>query len=64
MNRASCAFGAAIFSYALSATAVEIGPNPTFSSVRTTGPFAVSSQTISGGTSFGGATVYSPNTPG
>ncbi|MCS6943904.1 MAG: alpha/beta fold hydrolase [Sutterellaceae bacterium] len=64
MNRTSCAFGAAIFSCALSASAVEIGPNPTFSSVRSTGPFAVSSQTISGGTSFGGATVYSPNTPG
>lgn len=41
------------------------GPDPTSASVQAVGPFAVSSQTVSGwGTIFGSATVYSPNTPG
>jgi dienelactone hydrolase len=64
VKKRSFVLGASLCAVALSAAAVEIGPNPTPTSVRTTGPFAISSQTISGGTSFGGATVYSPNTPG
>lgn len=47
------------------ARAVEIGPAPVLSNLKADGPFAVSTQTISGtGQAFGKATVYSPNTPG
>lgn len=56
---------AGLFALATAAQAVEIGPAPTTSSVQATGPFAISSQTISGfGRPYGGATVYSPNTAG
>lgn len=45
--------------------AVQIGPNPTLANLKADGPFAVSTQTISGsGQAFGSATVYSPNTAG
>lgn len=45
--------------------AVQIGPNPTLTNLKADGPFAVSTQTISGsGQAFGSATVYSPNTAG
>jgi len=40
------------------------GPDPTNASIQAIGPFAISSQTIARGSGFGGATVYSPNTPG
>lgn len=64
MKTRSALLAAPLAAIALSAAAVEIGPDPTLSSVRSTGPFSISSQTISGGLSFGGATVYSPNAPG
>lgn len=47
------------------AQAVEAGPMPVLSELKADGPYAVSTQTISGsGQAFGKATVYSPNTPG
>lgn len=39
------------------------GPNPTSAALQADGPFAVSSQDVSGN-GFGGATVYSPNAAG
>ncbi len=39
------------------------GPNPTLASVQADGPFAVSTQTVSG-SGFGGGTVYTPTAPG
>ncbi|QYF92521.1 dienelactone hydrolase family protein [Massilia sp. PAMC28688] len=45
------------------ALAVENGPAPTLASVQADGPYAVSTQSVSG-TGFGGGTVYSPNTAG
>lgn len=56
---------AGLFALATAAHAVEIGPAPTTTSVQSTGPFAISSQTLSGFLRpYGGATVYSPNTAG
>lgn len=49
---------------AMSAQAVQNGPTPTMTSIQAAGPFALNSQTVSGGSSFGGATVYSPTTGG
>lgn len=49
---------------AMTAQAVQNGPTPTLTSVQQTGPFSLNSQTVSGGGSFGGATVYSPTTGG
>ena len=46
------------------AHAIENGPAPTLSSVQTTGPYAITSQTISGNTSWAGGTVYVPTTAG
>lgn len=41
------------------------GPAPTFASIQADGPFAVSTQSVSGWfAGFGGGTVYSPNTAG
>jgi triacylglycerol lipase len=41
------------------------GPDPTLASVQADGPFAISMQTVAREPQgFGGATVYSPNTPG
>ena len=45
------------------ALAVENGPAPTLASIQVDGPYAVSTQTVSG-SGFGGGTVYSPNTAG
>lgn len=45
------------------ALAVENGPAPTLASIQADGPYAVSTQTVSG-SGFGGGTVYSPNTAG
>ncbi len=45
------------------ALAYENGPAPTLASVQADGPYAVSTQSVSG-TGFGGGTVYSPNTAG
>jgi len=45
------------------AQAQVVGPAPTATSIRQAGPFAISSQILAG-QGFGGATVYSPNTPG
>ncbi|MGQ0599872.1 dienelactone hydrolase family protein [Aquabacterium sp.] len=39
------------------------GPVPTFDSVQSEGPFAVTTQTVKGA-GFGGGTVYTPNAPG
>ncbi|QNA87929.1 alpha/beta hydrolase [Massilia sp. Dwa41.01b] len=43
--------------------AVENGPAPSLASIQADGPYAVSTQTVSG-SGFGGGTVYSPNTAG
>jgi dienelactone hydrolase len=56
--------GAGLFLLATVAHAVQIGPDPTLTSVQADGPFAVSTQTLSAGGGFGGGTVYSPNTAG
>jgi triacylglycerol lipase len=45
------------------AQAVQNGPAPTLAALKADGPYAVSSQTLTG-TGFGGGTVYSPNTAG
>lgn len=45
------------------AHAVQNGPAPTLADLQKDGPYAVSSQTVTG-TGFGGGTVYSPNTAG
>jgi dienelactone hydrolase len=45
------------------AHAVQNGPTPTLDDLKKDGPYAVSSQTVTG-TGFGGGTVYSPNTAG
>lgn len=42
------------------ALADENGPAPTLASIQADGPYAVSTQSVSG-TGFGGGTVYSPN---
>lgn len=49
---------------AQAANPYQKGPSPTLSSVQADGPFAVSTQSVSGGLSFGGGTVYVPNTAG
>lgn len=57
--------GLGLLASATLSQAVQIGPNPTTASLKADGPFAVSTQTISGtGREFGSATVYSPNTAG
>src|SRR5580698_2602043 len=48
----------------MSAQAVQNGPAPTMTTIQEAGPFSLNSQTVSGGSSFGGATVYSPTTGG
>lgn len=54
-----------LFAGSVASQAVQIGPNPTLAALKADGPFAVSTQTISGtGQAFGSATVYSPNTAG
>lgn len=45
------------------ALAVQNGPAPTLTSIQADGPYAVSTQSVSG-SGFGGGTVYSPNTAG
>jgi dienelactone hydrolase len=45
------------------AQAVQNGPTPTLAALKADGPYAISSQTLSG-SGFGGGTVYSPNTAG
>lgn len=45
------------------AHAVENGPAPTLADLKKDGPYAVSSQTVTG-SGFGGGTVYSPTTAG
>src|SRR5438477_9432037 len=49
---------------ATAAHAVQIGPDPTLTSVQADGPFTVSTQTVAKGNGFGGATVYSPDAAG
>jgi len=56
---------AGLLSASMGAYSVETGPNPTLTSIKADGPFAVSSQTLSAsGRTYGSATVYSPNTAG
>ncbi len=64
-------FGLAISLSALASPASALtnpyakGADPTLTSIQTDGPFAVSTQSVSGWfAGFGGGTVYSPNTPG
>lgn len=62
-------FRAALVATALAtaslAHAVENGPNPTLDAIKADGPYAVSSQALSGsGKPFASGTVFSPNTPG
>jgi len=40
------------------------GPDPTLAGIRGNGPFAISSQVVARQAGIGGATVFSPNTPG
>lgn len=55
----------ASFTLTGAAHAVQNGPNPTLEGIKADGPYAVSSQALSGsGKPFSRATVYSPNTPG
>lgn len=56
-------FGAALSVVAAAAQAVQIGPDPTLSSVQADGPFTVSTQTVAGN-GFGGGTIYSPDAAG
>lgn len=46
-----------------SAQAVQNGPAPTLAALKADGPYAISSQALTG-SGFGGGTVYSPNTAG
>ncbi len=46
------------------AHAFQNGPDPTLSSVQTVGPYAITSQVISGNTSWAGGTVFVPTTAG
>jgi triacylglycerol lipase len=55
--------GLALTALAALAQAQIKGPAPTNTSIQADGPFAVSTQTVSG-SGFGGGTVYSPNTAG
>lgn len=63
MNGNTWLAAAGLLVIATATQAVQIGPDPTLSSVQADGPFAISSQSISGN-GFGGGTVYSPNTAG
>lgn len=67
MKRITQGIAAVLFvsgaSLASAQSAYQKGPAPTLASIQAAGPFAVSTQTISGN-GFGGGTVYSPNTAG
>lgn len=52
-----------LLALASSAQAVENGPVPNLADLKKDGPYAVSSQTVTG-TGFGGGTVYTPTTAG
>lgn len=40
------------------------GPDPTNASIQTTGPFALTTQTVARGSGFGGGTLFVPTAPG
>jgi len=62
-NHSLSALAIGLLALTSTAQAVQNGPAPTLSSLTADGPYAISSQTLSG-SGFGGGTVYSPNTAG
>jgi dienelactone hydrolase len=63
LKHAIAATAVALMALTSTAQAVQNGPTPTLALLKKDGPYAVSSQTLTG-SGFGGGTVYSPNAAG